>query len=61
MMTEKIFPTMESAVSWLNAQSGLWAGLTEDDQNGCYDCLETEGFASVRNPKGEVFTAIVPD
>jgi hypothetical protein len=61
MKTEKIFPAIETAVSWLNAQSGLWAGLTEDDQSGIYDCLETEGFASVRNPKGEVFTAIVPD
>lgn len=61
MKTEKIFPTIETAVSWLNSVSGLWAGLSEDDQSGIYDCLETEGFASVRNPKGEVFTAIVPD
>lgn len=58
---EKIFSDIELAVSWLNSVSGLWGGLTEDDQNGCYDMLETEGFASVRNPKGEVFTAVMPD
>jgi hypothetical protein len=58
---EKIFSDIEAAVSWLNAQSSLWAGLTEDDQSGIYDCLEIEGFASVRNPKGEVFTAVLPD
>jgi hypothetical protein len=58
---EKIFTDIETAVSWLNAQSGLWVGLTEEGQSKVYDCLETEGFASVRTPKGEVFTAIVPD
>ena len=58
---DKIFPTIEAAVSWLNSVSGLWAGLSEHAQSACYDCLEAEGFASVRTPKGEVFTAIVPD
>ena len=58
---EKIFSNIEAAVSWLNSVSGLWAGLSENDQSGCYDCLEVEGFASVRTPLGEVFTAIVPD
>jgi hypothetical protein len=59
-MNEKIlkeFKFTEEAVSWLNRNSGLWGGLSESDQRGCYDMLESDGFACVRTPLGNVFMA----
>ena len=59
-MNEKIswdFRFAEEAVSWLNQNSGLWGGLSEADHRECYDRLESDGFACVRTPLGNVFMA----
>ena len=57
--TTNPFGAASEAVSWLNANSGLWAGLSTEDQEGCYELLEQEGLASVRTPLGHVFRAVI--
>jgi len=57
--TTATFSKAAEAVRWLNRNSGLWAGLSTEDQEGCYELLEEEGFASVRTPFGHVFKAVI--
>ena len=59
MHTTKNFAAADAAVLWLFNNSGLWAGLSRDDQDGIYDALYEEGRACVRTPLGDVFVAVI--
>jgi len=58
---EKQFKSVDDALSWLNQNSGLWAGLAQDDMEGCADLLHEEGRCSIRTPLGNTFVAIMEE
>lgn len=59
--TENTFKSIDDAMAWINQNSGLWAGFSQDDYEGCIELLESEGRCSIRTPLGNVFVAIIEE
>jgi hypothetical protein len=50
-----------AAVSWLNSQCGLWAGMSAEAQWGAYDDLESQGWSAVTDPMGQRYMAFLEE
>lgn len=53
----KEFESANEAVSWLNSNSGMWAGLDHETVESCFETLEEVGEASIFSPMREKFIA----